>query len=86
MLKGPSKFWVYLLICLEASQSSEFIYFYTQRPLKILSLLTHTLRASQDSEFIHSYILSAFTRTLKSLLRFWAYLLAHSKASQLKNC
>ena len=60
---------VYLLICSDASEDSEFIYSYAQRPLKILSLfacklkgpskfwvyLLICLEASQDSEFTYLY-------------------------------
>ena len=86
---------VYLLICSEASEDSEFIYSYAQRPLKILSLFTHMLRglsrfwvylllhskASQDSEFTYPYT----QRPLKILSlfthTFWVHLLVLSKAS-----
>ena len=77
MLRGLSRFWVYLLVHSKASQDSEFTYLYTQRTLKILSLFTRTLRGLLKF-WLHLLILS------KGLLRFWVYLLTHSKASQLK--
>ena len=68
-------FRVYLLICSDASEDSEFIYSYAQRPLKILSLFACMLKRPLK-------ILSLFTHTLIGLSRFWVYLLVHSKASQ----